>query len=94
MTCICPEFWQRTHIRLLSLILILLLVKSCVKNANEEFLSDLEMREIEKEMTARYSLNTEVCKNYSRVRILRKPNGRFLKRLRFAMILYNCIIQS
>ena len=89
MTCICTEFWQRAHIRLLSLIVILLLVKSSMKNAHEEFLSDSEMRQIENVMTARYSLNTEVCRNHSAVRILRKPNGRYLKRLRFGIILYN-----
>ena len=58
-----------------------------MKNAaNEEFLSDSEMQDIENVMTARYALNTDVCKNYSHVRILSRPNGRFLKRLRFAPI--------
>ena len=87
MTCRCSEFWQRSQIRLLSLIVLLFLVKSCMRNAKEEFLSDSEMREIENVMSARYSLNTNICKNYSQVRILSKPNGRFLNRLRFAMIL-------
>ena len=53
-----------------------------MRNANEEFLSESEMREIEDIMAARYQLNTEVCQNFSHVRLLSKPNGRFLKRLR------------
>ena len=59
-----------------------------MRNANEEFLSESEMRDIEDIMTARYQLNTEVCKNFSHVRILSRPNGRFLKRLRFVVRLF------
>ena len=81
---ICPESCLRLQIRiwLLSLILLSLLWKSCMRNAHQEFLSDSEMRDIEDIMAARYQLNTEVCRNFSRVRLLGQPNGRFLKRLR------------
>ena len=90
--CICPESVPRLQIRvcllLVSLILLSLLLKSCMRNVNKEFLSESEMRNIEDIMTARYQLNTEVCKNNSRVRILSRPNGRFLKRLRCVLILF------
>ena len=57
-----------------------------MRNAKEEFLSDSEMRDIEDIMAARYQLNTEVCMNSSRVRMLSQPNGRFLKRLRCVQV--------
>ena len=85
-SCICPESVPRLQIRLwlllVSLILLSLLLKSCMRNVNKEFLSESEMRDIEDIMAARYQLNTEVCRNFSRVRLLSQPNGRFLKRLR------------